>query len=125
MANAPYEDGTIACERQGGYAPERLASDVYSRRFIQQRADGTYMVVTDSFAVVFEERDEGAYVDYFVENMSEYTICTDLDDVGGTAEDTNYTYETVADADNPTVGERIAEVSCRNVSIEDFGVWED
>lgn len=72
----------------GGTVGGEGAGESFERRFTAKLPDGTYAVVTSYYYPVNigerwgEEREDAAAFD--VENMTIATICTDVDDVGGT-----------------------------------------
>lgn len=84
----PMEDGTF-----GGDG----ASWAYSARWVKKNEDGTYSVIsTYWYPVDLRERLPQSSLDWYdetwgsdtllwdVENMTEYIVCTDPEDVGGT-----------------------------------------
>jgi hypothetical protein len=81
----------------GGTVGGDGAGEAVTRRFTKRRADGTFAVVESAYYPVNvgerfgEDREDAAEFD--VENMTAATICTDLDDPGGTEVWSNYDYD--------------------------------
>lgn len=77
----------------GGPGGDYVATDTVSRQFHRQLDDGTWAVVTIYAYGTQREVEEGAFVEYDVEEMVEYMVCSDPADPGGTEIDTDYRYE--------------------------------
>lgn len=94
MSITPFEQGTVAREGQGPYAPETLLSDAYSRRFVGTPLDESiapFLAITDYYAVVNAGTEEEPVIT--IQNCTEQVWCTDFEDVGGTEVISEYTFE--------------------------------
>lgn len=89
------EQGELFTESQGSFAPEELATEVFSRQFVKDNGDGTFTVITEEAAGVWIEGEfpEGRPCD--VKTCTEILTCTDPDDAGGTEISSEYVWEFV------------------------------
>lgn len=95
MSNWTEHELGIMEESQGSFSPDILPDEaiVYSRQWWRAEANGTFTVVTYSAAPVKEEAiREGDDVrndpPFGVDDLLEWTNCTDKDDPGSTELDT-------------------------------------
>ena len=82
------EIGTID-HNAGDVGGDLQAGPAHSRQFFLKREDDLYSVVTGYAFADFNETT-GAWD---VCEMTEFIVCSDLEDIGGTEVDSNYTYE--------------------------------
>jgi hypothetical protein len=83
-------------QRYGGCeGGDAQASDTYSRRFARQLDSGLWSVITETYYVIDPREMFGPHVGrgWDIENQTEFIICRDLDDVGGTEVTSDYQTE--------------------------------
>lgn len=124
MAHAPFErdryradSGDIGGDNSVGVSP--------SRSFAQQRDDGTYTVITEYASAYLADAEKRPRV-YDVQNVTEVMHCRDLEDIGGTEIDCDYTYEFVNVIGLRTIrkAESHARKFIRSLDINHYG-WEE
>jgi hypothetical protein len=76
--NAPFEHGKYRAD-DGDIMGDYAYGDTPSRRFVQQREDGTYTVITEYAAAYVVNPEERPRV-YDIQNMTEIMHCSDLED---------------------------------------------
>lgn len=105
----------------GDVGGEEQVSEGYSVRFypVVEPVDGRHALITVNLYAAY-----GAEGRYSAETQTEYMICTDLDDVGGTEEWSDIVYEDSV-YDYPTVEEADAEAK-RLIEVEDadWYIWD-
>lgn len=96
------EHGTYSKD-EGEIGGDIQLSAAPGRRFVHEREDGTFDVITEYAYVI--PGDESAFGDgtfsgrkhgYSVQNQTEIMHCRDLDDVGGTEITCDYEYEEIS-----------------------------
>lgn len=97
----------------GGTVGGDGAGESWSRRFTKRNDDGTFAVITSYYYPVNigeryseDEREDAALFD--VENMTEFLVCTSLEDPGGTEVWTRYDYSAPCDFAFDTEAEAFA-----------------
>ncbi len=128
MSTSKYTEHGRYVADEGQVGGDRQLSAAPGRRFVHEREDGTFDVITEVAYVVpgvethledFRPRIHG----YAVENMTEIMHCRDLEDVGGTEITCDYEYEIVnytslsSKADALSVARRFI----RNLDASDYG----
>lgn len=86
------EDPMGLIEDAGDVGGDVQVSDAISRRFIEQREDGTFTVLDFTGYLASETGDSDDTEPAHVQVQVYYGRCTDLDDVGGTETSGDYRY---------------------------------
>ena len=126
----------MAYVEHGKYSPNEgdiggdiQLSDAPGRRFVHQREDGTWDVITEAAYVVPGDQtafDNGTFSGrkhgYGVQNQTEIMHCRDLEDVGGTEITCDYEYELVNYVTIPNKRDAlaVARTFIRNLHEEDY-----